>query len=79
MFCPHCQHHLSESQATAAPPVQATQAQPGVFFELCSRCGIVLLDFGATRPKLHRAVEAQAVRWEQLAHLIPVPGKNQAG
>ena len=78
MFCPHCQHTISEFQAAAAPPAQAAQTQPDVFFELCSRCGMVLLDFGATRPKLHRAVEAQAVRWEQLAHLIPTPRKNQA-
>lgn len=79
MFCPHCQHSLSEAQAPAAPSAHEPHTQSGVFFELCSRCGIVLLDFGATRPKLHRAVEAQAVRWEQLAHLIPAPRKNQAG
>lgn len=74
MFCPHCHHRLSDS----APGQAATQQVSGVFFELCARCGIVLLDFGATRPKLHQAVEAQTVRWERLAHLIPAPRKNQA-
>ena len=57
MKCPHCLHPIGEHQT-----VQELQ------FELCSRCGTLWLDFGAARPRLHRAVEAQAARWENDQH-----------
>ena len=56
--CPHCLHPV------ARPSGQDIQ------FELCSRCDTLWLDFGPSRPKLHRAVEAQAERWDNFYRLI---------
>lgn len=57
MNCPHCQYAFSQKSAKV-----------DVFFELCSRCGSLWMDFGQTRPKLHQAVEAQVARWERTHH-----------
>lgn len=74
MYCPHCQTIID--QMTAEKQFEQTRE---VLFEICSRCGNIWIDFGATRPKLHRAVEAQVARWEILQHTLIQQSQEQAG
>lgn len=87
MYCPNCQNLISEqNNAQGADAAVTHQHLPGqreskseVFFELCSRCGILWLDFGATRPGLYGAVEKQVQRWDNLKAPFKDPSRHQAG
>lgn len=54
MNCPHCLNHI----------IQGPKHQE-LMFEICSSCGMVVLDFGAQRPALYQALEKQIERWDQ--------------
>ena len=71
MNCPSCQHLIASRQ-------QKNQSEPDVLFEICSSCGVIWMDFGPRRPRLHRSVEAQVARWEGL-HLEYASSQEQAG
>lgn len=58
MNCPHCLYPSVDDE------------HYGPLFELCRRCGTVLLDFGHFRPRLYLAVEAQVERWEHAAQAV---------
>lgn len=62
MNCSHCQQIVNQMHS------RHQSSERDVLFEICSGCGNIWLDFGATRPKLHQAVEAQVERWEHHQH-----------
>jgi Zn-finger nucleic acid-binding protein len=41
----------------------ARRPEQEVLFEICGACGLIWLDFGSSRPALHRALERQTARW----------------
>lgn len=61
MTCPHCRNKTQQTQPALSPDAETND----VLFELCPMCGMIWLDFGASRPGLYRSVEAQVARWEQ--------------
>lgn len=53
MYCAHCHHVLPEHNPNE------------IWFDVCSHCGVALLDFGNQRPRLYVQLEQQLLRWQQ--------------